>query len=122
MKKILILSLLILLFNINGTYAAVELSIPGFPDPDLEDINNTVEEPTEDPIARDLPVDFPADELDETDTSLEPTNTTEQEAITSHASDATTENSFTSNYLLWGGIIVVIAGGLYLYLSKKDKY
>ncbi len=110
MKKIIALSLMTLLFTITSA-SAQPLTIPDLPIPDLGDLGG---------LADNSVISLPNDEADSpTDNTIDDV-TTQPETLTSETQ--TEQPASTTSFLLWGGIIVVLAGGLYLYLAKKDKY
>lgn len=111
MKKIFLLVLITLIFTVNGV-TATGLVIPNLDIPDLGDIGNIVDNS----IIPDTSIDNITDtQLDDPiDTSIPETSNTEDTSIPT--------SSFPNNFLILGGIIVISAGGLYLYLAKKNRY
>ena len=117
MKKIFALSLITLIFTINGA-CATSLSIPELPN--LGDLGNTIDNSTDNSIISDA---FPNDNINNTNTPIDPLNTSQPEiSIPEAATASPLKTPSANNFWIWGGIIVVIAGGLYLYLSRRDQY
>lgn len=114
MKKIFLLSLITLIFSINGA-SATELVIPELPVIDLGGIGNTIDNS----VIPDASINNSV--IDSTNTQLDPVDTTPLETPDTEDTSPS-ESSSANNFLIWGGIIVLGAGGLYLYLSKRDRY
>lgn len=117
MKKMFLLSLVALILTASGVYAT-SLSIPELPN--LEDLGNIINNSTDNSI---IPDAFSNNNINDTDTSIDPLNTSQPEiSIPEPVVTDPSETPSANNFWIWGGIIVVIAGGLYLYLSKRDRY
>jgi len=117
MKKMFLLSLVALMLTASGVYAT-SLSIPELPN--LGDLGNTIDNSTDNSIISDA---FSNNNINDTDTPINPLNTSQPEiSIPEFATVPSSETPSANNFWIWGGIIVVIAGGLYLYLSRRDRY